>query len=349
MTEENNINKLELSNYYFSGLEASQIGALKSVADYYHIPVSSSWIYGMTGMAFLIVHDQSFKKENAGPPDTDLFKLAHNVGLSIEGVHTYAENGMFKELQRGLWNSAREAINKGYPVFAKNIDIENQTSVVYGYDTVGYYTYSWHSGNGHENADDVIPWGKLGQSLCPCGYCKSNREIFNIVVETKGLISLHWAKRIPPANPLSALKDALKFVIGLNDQGVIRWHNEKYLIGRQAYIEWISALERNEINKFDFSLTLEPIADARSHAVLFLLEVKDSVYGLSSMLIDEVLEVYKKITEIYKALVHKFPYEQPREPISDDDRKESIESINKLMHFEEQAYEILKRIYKEIK
>ncbi|WP_165921083.1 hypothetical protein [Paenibacillus albiflavus] len=44
--------KVELHNYYFSGLEASQIGALKSVVDFYKIPASSAWIYGMTGMAF---------------------------------------------------------------------------------------------------------------------------------------------------------------------------------------------------------------------------------------------------------------------------------------------------------
>jgi hypothetical protein len=348
MMKETIDNKVELNNYFFSGLEASQIGALKSVLDYYNKPISSSWVYGMTGMAFLIVHDQYFKKPNSGPPETQLFKQARNIGLNIEGVHTYAEDGIFKDLQQSLWISAREAINKGYPVFAKNIDIENQTSVVYGYDTVGYYTHSWHDGNGHENAGDVIPWDKLGQSLCPCGYCKTNREIFNNQEEIKGVISLHWATLIPVIDDLSAFKNALEFVIELNEKGVIHWHNDKYFVGRQAYIEWISALELNKIDKFHFSLTLEPIADARIHAYNFLYEVKDSVNGQSSILIDEALEVYKKIAEIYKVLVQKFSYEQPRESINDKDRNESIESINELMHYEEQAYEILKRINKEI-
>ncbi|MGZ9583749.1 hypothetical protein [Paenibacillus marinisediminis] len=341
-------NKVELTNYYFSGIEASQIGALKSVVDYYKKPVSSSWIYGMTGMAFLIVHDKDFKKPNAGPPEPQLFKLARNFGLNIEGVHTYAENGMFKDLQEKLWIHAREAINNGYPVFAKNIDIENQTSVIYGYDSVGYYTHSWHGGNGHDHADDVIPWDKLGQSLCPCAYCKRNREMFNHEEKTEGLISLHWAAPIPSVNHLSALKDALKFVIDLNDQGVIHWNNDKYFVGRQAYVEWISALERNNVDKYRFSLTLEPIADARSYARTFLSEIKDLVSGQLSSLIDEAVVVYNKIAEIYKALVQKYPYEQPRELIPDPDRNESIESIKELMLLEDKAYEIIKRMYIEL-
>jgi hypothetical protein len=342
-------NKIELKNYYFSGLEASQIGALKSVLNYYNIPISSSWIYGMTGMAFLLVHNQDFKKENAGPPESELFKLARNIGLKIEGIHTYAEDERFKELQKEMWSNAREAINKGYPVFAKNIDLENQTSIIYGYDSVGYYTHSWHSGNGHENAGDVIPWDKLGHSLCPCGYCKKNKEKASNHFDTKGVVSLHWAVPIDASNHLLALKEALEYVIALNDQGVIHWYNEKYLVGGLAYKGWISALEKNKIDKFHFSLTLEPIADARSHALNFLNEIKDSIDGLLTSLIDEAVVVYKKIVEIYKFLVQKFPYEQPREFMNDIDKKECIKLIKELMQYEELAYEIIRRIYKEIK
>jgi hypothetical protein len=347
--EKNISTKVELKNYYFSGLEASQIGALKSVLNYYDIPTSSSWIYGMTGMAFLLVHNQDFKKENAGPPESEIFKLARNIGLNIEGIHTYAEDERFKELQKEMWSKARDAINKGYPVFAKNIDLENQTSVVYGYDSVGYYTHSWHSGNGHENAGDVIPWNNLGQSLCPCGYCKKNKEKANNHLDAKGVVSLHWAIPIPAADHLLALKEALEFVIRFNDQGVIHWYNEKYLVGELAYKEWISALEQNKIDKFHFSLTLEPIADARSHALSFLNEIKDSINGLPLSLIDEALVVYKKVVDIYKFLVQKFPYEQPREYINDIDKNECTKLIKELKQYEEQAYEIIRKIYKEIK
>jgi hypothetical protein len=64
---------------------------------------------------------------------------------------------------------------------------------------------------------------------------------------------------------------------------------------------------------------------------------------------DEALVVYKKIVDIYKLLIQKFPYEQPREFINDKDKKECIVLIKELMQYEELAYEIIRRIYKEIK
>ncbi|TCZ79311.1 hypothetical protein E0485_05455 [Paenibacillus albiflavus] len=268
--------------------------------------------------------------------------------MNIEGIHTYVENEQFKILQEKVWNIAREAIDKGYPVFAKNIDIENQTSIVYGYDSVGYYTHSWHSGDEHENASDVIPWENLGQSLCPCEYCRRNREALNKKVDTKGLISLHWATPIPIANHLAALKDALGFVIELNEQGVIHWCKDKYFVGRQAYIEWIRALELNQIDKFHFSLTLEPLAEARRHALNFLNEIKDIASGQFPSLIDEALEVYSNIAERYNLLLQKFPYEQPRELMIDTDRNECIKIMKELIHYEDHGYEIIKRMYKEI-
>lgn len=341
--------KVELKNYSFSGLEASQVGAIKSVLDYYNVPATPSWIYGMSGMAFLIVHDQTFKKPNAGPPESLLYRLVRNIGLNIEGVHTYAEGEEFKELQRTMWNKAKEAINKGYPVFAKNIDIQNQTSIIYGYDHVGYYTHSWHGGNGHEHFDEVIPWEYLGQSFCPCEYCLRKREIYNYEPETKGIISLHWATLIPAASHLSALKDALEFVVGLNEQGVMEWHNDKYFIGKQAYVQWVTELEKNNINKYHFSLTIEPIADARRHAVHFLNEIKVLVNNQPSLrIIDEAIEVYTKIASIYKVLVEKYPYEQPHEQIDDTDRKQIVEVLKELMHLEEQAINMIKKLYREI-
>jgi len=344
--------KVELANYYFSGLEASQIGALKSVLNYYQAPVSASWIYGMTGIAFLTVHDQTFLKPNAGPPDSDLFRLARNIGLQIEGTHTYAENERFRELQLDMWNKAREAIGQGYPVFAKNIDIENQTSVIYGYDSAGYYTYSWHGGEGHDHADDVIPWDKLGKCYCPCSYCRGreeNQETNDNRRNEEGLISLHWAALVPAADPRTAFQAALEYLIALNDRGTIRWHNETLFIGEQAYLGWIQALEQNRIDKYWFSLTLEPIADARSHAVLFLREVKHLDIGVSSERIDEALEVYTKIAGIYKYLVQKFPYEQPREWMEDADREESVTLLKQVMQYEKRALDMIKAWYEDIK
>lgn len=340
--------KVELDNYHFSGLEASQIGALLSVLKYYKEPTSASWIYGMTGMAFLLVHDHEFKQPNAGPPDSQIFMLARNIGLDIEGVHTYAEQDQFRALQQDMWHHAYTAIDQGYPVFAKNLDIENQTSLVYGVDAEGYYTHSWHGGEGHENWDDVIPWDRLGLSYCPCRYCRSRSEPLNPIASVPRLISLHWAKIIPAIEPLDALREALQFVIALNQQGVMYWHHHTYVVGEQAYIGWMKALEHNKIEKYYFSLTIEAIADARRNAVHFFNELKDLGLGVSSDLIDEAMEKYTKIAAHYTHLVHKYPYEQPRELLDDMDRQACIEILQKLMQDEKQALGILVKLLEQI-
>jgi len=336
--------KVELDNYHFSGLEASQIGALHSVLRYYNVPATASWIYGMTGMAFLLVHHHDFKKPNAGPPEPQLFKLARNLGLEIEGTHTYAEDEQFRALQ----HHAQTAIHKGYPVFAKNLDIRNQTSLVYGVDAEGYYTHSWHGGEGHENWDDVIPWHRLGQAYCPCRYCLTRRETAGYIEEARGLISLHSAKIIQPAEPLVALKEALHFVLSLNQQGVLHWQHHTYYIGEQAYKGWIQALERDEITKYSFSLTLEPIADARQYAVRFISEWRDLGLGLSSELLDAAVEKYAQIAADYQRLVQKYPYEQPRESMTDIERLACLEILHTLMQDEKQALEILVQLQEQI-
>jgi len=56
---------VKLENYGFSGLDSSQIGAVKSVADYYQMSLTPTEILGFTGLAFLNVFDENFVQPNA--------------------------------------------------------------------------------------------------------------------------------------------------------------------------------------------------------------------------------------------------------------------------------------------
>ncbi|MGY3714937.1 hypothetical protein ACWE42_05380 [Sutcliffiella cohnii] len=57
-------NIVKLENYKFSGVDASLVGSIKSVADYYDIPLTTTWIYGMTGVAFLHIVDEKSIEPN---------------------------------------------------------------------------------------------------------------------------------------------------------------------------------------------------------------------------------------------------------------------------------------------
>ncbi|GAE06840.1 hypothetical protein [Paenibacillus sp. JCM 10914] len=302
----------------------------------------------MTGMAFLLVHDQYYTKPNAGPPDSEIFNLARNIGLDIQGEHRYAEGQELAQLQMEMWNKAKAALNRGVPVFAKNLDIQNQTSIVYGYDLQGYYTHSWHSSNGHENSDHVIPWDQLGYSYCPCHYCRSRHIPGSSHPDHWRLISLHWAERMAAVHPLLALRDALEYVIHTHAQESIEWYHDTYVTGQHGYAGWIKALEGDELEKYQFSLTLEPLADARTHAVRFLEEVRTLDLGISETLLVHAHELYAKIAVIYQKLVQTYPYEQPRELLNEAERAEAVSRIKEIMQYEAEAMSVLRALYQEI-
>ncbi|MBP1993057.1 hypothetical protein [Paenibacillus eucommiae] len=338
-------NMIRLDNYKFTGLDASLIGAIKSVVDYYQIPVTASWIYGMTGVAFLHVLDENLVEPNGGPPEPEVFRLARNTGIEINGLHVYAEGEDFNSLQAEAWEKARLAMNAKQPVFAKNLDIENQTSVVYALDDIGYYTHSWHTG--YENSEDVLPWSCLGLSLCPCINCVNYRKSSEIVNPEGGLISLHWANPIPAVDELTALKEALELVIRLNEEGAYTWGGKTYLVGSRAYDKWLTALESNDLDKYFFSLFVEILNEARAHAVKFLTEIKDRLTETTARLIDEGIHIYSEIAARYKILRDMYPYMEPRE--SEIKQKAQCAAIiEELMELERNALATIKEIYASI-
>lgn len=303
---------VKLDHYAFSGLDASLVGAMKSVADYYRLPVTAARIYGMTGLAFLHVLNANMDEPNGGPPEPEVFRLARHIGVDIAGLHAYAEGEAFRRLQAEAWTQAKRAIGAGQPVFAKNIDIGNQTSIVYAHDDRGYCTYTWHTG--YEHSEDVIPWDRLGLSLCPCVHCVTDRRSFGTDADrASGLVSLHWAKPIQAADETASLTEALAFVIRLNDGGSYESFGQTYFVGARAYAHWLAALESGRLDKYYFSLFVEILSEARSHAVLFLTEMKGKRAGAQQEPLDDLVRVYSEISEKFNVLKHAYPYTEPRE------------------------------------
>jgi hypothetical protein len=336
---------VKLGHYSFAGLDASQLGAIKSAADFYGISLSPSKIYGLTGLAFLHILDENMVQPNAGPPEPEIFRLARNLGVEIMGIHEYAEGEAFSDLQAEAWENAKQAINSNKPVFAKNLDIENQTSVIIAYDDVGYYTHSWHTG--YEHCDDVIPWTILGLSRCPCIHCVKQRESSEPTHDNSGLISIHWAEPIPGNDEVTAFKEALEYVIRLNATGTYTWSGQKYFVGSRAYELWIDGLERNRIQKFHFSLIIEVLNEARYHAIVFLGEIKDRFTGQAKQSIEEAIHMYGEVSARFSVLKNRFPYEQPRELLSDMERAEIIAILKEINELEKSALTLLTRLVKD--
>lgn len=336
--------QVKLENYRFTGLDASQLGAVKSVADYYQIPLTPTKIYGLTGLAFLIVLDEHFVQPNAGPPEPELFRLVRNLGIHIEGIHEFAEGANISILQADAWEKAKVAIRSNKPVFAKNIAQENQTSVILAYDELGYYIDSWHTG--YEKSQDMIRWDSLGLNLCPCIHCVNERKVNEPKEPASRLISLHWATPVAAIDEWVAIKDAFQYVIRLNEEGTYEDFGKRYFVGPRAYEEWIHAIECNSIFKYEFALIIEVLNEARSHAKLFLKEIQDKLDEKAKLLVEEAITVYSEIGSEANILKTKYPYEQPRELFKDAEREELVAKLRVMLILEKRALLLLKKLYR---
>ncbi|MFD0617826.1 hypothetical protein ACFQZR_10175 [Paenibacillus sp. GCM10027629] len=334
--------QVKLDNYGFSGLDSSQIGAVKSVADYYQMSLTPTEILGFTGLAFLNVFDENFVQPNAGPPEPDIFRLVRNLGIHIEGIHQYADGAAFIKLQADAWDKAKAAIDSKKPVFSKNIAQENQTSVITAFDDIGYYIDSWHTG--YENGQDVIPWNLLGLSRCPCVNCVNDRKVSESKEATSGLISLHWATPIPANDKMNSMKEALQFVLSLNEKETYEEFGKRYFVGLKAFEEWINAIESNRVLKYDFALVIEVVSEARHHANLFLTELKQIFDGKSHHLFDEAISTYGNIATKTKVLKDKFPYEQPRESFNEVNRQDVVTILRDILLLERKGLSCLREI-----
>ncbi|XEC94179.1 hypothetical protein AB6A23_23135 [Paenibacillus tarimensis] len=346
--------KMKLDGYRFSGFHKSHIGALKSCLDYFNIPVSSAWIYGMSGNAFMTVVDDRLSAPNIGEPEEEMFTLARHLGLDIRGFHTFADKIEFERLQREAWAKARSALDQGLPVFAKELDLGNETSVVYGYDDTGYYSYSWHGGNGHEGSDNAIPWSKLGRNYCPCASCRerersgewANDGVYTGDPEEGGFISLHWVSPVEPSDDRTALRAALALALNHNKRGTYKWGGRTFYSGAAAFDRWMDSLRSNTIHGFYMGYFTDICHESRRFAHLFLSEAADRFDGVLSEELGRASEHYRQIQEAFRSLNQLFPWSQPHAPIEDPDRRrEAIEALAGIRGLEIEAHDILEKLH----
>ncbi|WP_167747023.1 hypothetical protein [Cohnella luojiensis] len=83
-------------------------------------------------------------------------------------------------------------------------------------------------------------------------------------------------------------------------------------------------MKSNIIQKFWFSLIMEVLNEARYHATIFLGEMKGKFTGPVKQSIEDALSLFGEVSVKCNLLKATFPYEQPRELLSDSEREETI-------------------------
>lgn len=335
----------KLENYRFSGLHASHLGAIKSALDYLEIPCTVEKLFGLSGHGFMMAVDEELCRPNVGLPESKLYALSENLGIRVEGLHLYAEGIDFLQGQRDAWHKIKALIDQGIPVFAKELDLGNEASLIYGYDETGYYTHSWHDGNPH--GSEVIPWDKIGLNYCPCLDCQNGYQQESLREqdaeqrdEDKGYLWINWVEKGVSKDELNSMKEMLDFVLHFNQLGEYQWEGVTFYTGLRAYEQWIKRLVDGSIEAFYMGYFSEIWFESRYYGYKFLAGLQadaDAAFSRLGEPLERVVEHYDKIQKNFKRLTDLFPWMQARTPIQDRAKAEEAVRILRNIQKDEEA------------
>lgn len=302
-----------LKSLRFKGLNVSHIGAIKSCLEYFQIPCSDGWLFGVTGQAFLLGVDEHVlnRTPNFCPSLEQVRRLAHNAGLQIEGISRHAEGEEYQRLQRLGADQIRSAIDSELPCFGRGLDEPSETTVIIGYADEGFYTHGWH-----QRGAEPIPWERLGQAYCPCDECTARHRATGDSAATQGYVDIHWARPTSPADDREAVREALRFVLAYAGDSS-PWQRPAVETGLAAYDTWIRALTLGSAEGFHVGYTCDQFKESRCHAVEFLKEAETRLGERYRSLFQPAIAAYQAVFEQATAISDLFPWMQPRGPIQD--------------------------------
>lgn len=226
----------------------SHMGCLKGCIDYLNMDISDAWLYGGTGLAFVInLPKGSWPSGPTALETRDTFQLLKNIGLSISGISATKEDSNFSEKQKAAWDLCRQSIDQNLPCCG--FDIHGpEYAIVNGYNEIGYFFSA--GGAGAWFTQDPKKWDELG------------------LVGGVGWLQMYRVEPSQASGNITTVSDALSFA--LDDAN--RDHG-----GTNAYDRWIEAFNNRTASTIGTALNAGCWTECRAFAVEFLKEAKQRV------------------------------------------------------------------------
>jgi hypothetical protein len=113
----------------------SHLGCLKGCLQYLGVDVTTPWLFGGTGHAFIInISKDSCPSGPTAWKTEMLFNLGRNLGYEVDRLFFYKSRLDFKEKRKLAWEHVKESINEGYPCYGWQIGKIADYYIIYGYD-----------------------------------------------------------------------------------------------------------------------------------------------------------------------------------------------------------------------
>jgi RNA polymerase sigma-70 factor, ECF subfamily len=315
-----------LEGFQWKPAYTTQMGSIAAGLDYLNEqgkmaePVSTAWLYGGTGQAFLICMHPIVCPSGPFVRDLDdLRRLCRNIGCRVEGVVGHRDDADFSEKQQAAWQHVRESIDKGLPCYALQLGIA-EYGPIHGYDEAGYYFTGLTSNDGQVTSG-IKPWNEL--ALAPEPYL----QVFSL-------------EPCQPASTGETVRDALVYALQYNSLEHLR--DSGYATGEDAYAAWVKALADGTALNHGHAYNAAVWAECRAHAVDFLKEAKERLGGKAEAEIDEAIGLYSTVAEKLKDVAERHPLSGKLEGDLKD--REAAEAIRAAGEVEQEGMEALRRI-----
>ncbi|MBD3336139.1 MAG: hypothetical protein GF355_11550 [Candidatus Eisenbacteria bacterium] len=261
----------------------SQMGCILGCCDYLGLQISSGWLYGGSGQAFVLnIHEEVCP---SGPTAWDgrrMLSLAEGLGIRHESVSGSREAGTLAEAREKAWELVRRSIASGIPVYGWELRVP-EYYVIHGFDETGYY----YSGPGIDGGDGPLPRNELGETGI-------------------GMIELHAVHRCPNEDDRSVIRNTLQFALSLNTPSLQRPFPD-YALGLDGYDAWIRAMEQGTASQIGIAYNAAVWSECRKEAAAFLNEAGERVPELGGAL-KETAAFYKAAAESLEEVVSIYPF-----------------------------------------
>jgi len=118
----------------------TQLGCLKGSIDYFGKNMSDAWLFGGTGVAFILLMDEQGYGAGGSWYKGPMMNLCNNLGFTVNGVYGFQQDEDFPAKQQMSWENTVYAIDFGYPCYGYNLAMP-EYYVVNGYEE-GKYLFS---------------------------------------------------------------------------------------------------------------------------------------------------------------------------------------------------------------
>ena len=258
----------------------SFMGCLYASSKYLGLGNTDSWLYGSSGLAFLLNIDLGLCP--SGPTAWKMertYKMLENSGFSIKRVYSFNNQPDYPQKYLEATQIVRKSIDEGNPAMVFWA-IEPEYYIVRGYNDDGVYISGANS--------EKTPFKKWTE-LTPSG-----------IIEA---VSISTGK---PVDPKQTFIDSVNFAIDCWNGSDAICHPQ-YRGGKAGYQAWIDSFDNPKLNGFGLAYNAQVWAECRMNLVDYLRQAKQML-SISGSAMTEAIECSIVVSECLKMVATQFPF-----------------------------------------